>query len=78
MTKEPRSRKPFYYMDGCQGGHPIEIDDPAGFRLGQLIATAAILVLALLVYCLVDWITVKSVPGHSSRFGTQPDISGLP
>lgn len=55
-----RSRKPFYYLDVCQGGHPIEIDDPAGFRLGQLIATAAILLLASLVYCLVDWIILKA------------------
>jgi len=60
MTKESRSRKPFYYMDACQGGYPIEIDDPAGFRLGQLIATAAALLLALLVYCLVDWIIVDA------------------
>ena len=60
MTKESRIRKPFYYMDVCQGGYPIEIDDPAGFRLGQLIATAAILLLALLAYWLVDWIIVET------------------
>ena len=60
MTKESRSRKPFYNMDVCQGGHPIEIDDPAGFILGQLIATAAMLLLALLIYCLVDWTIVEA------------------
>jgi len=47
-------------MDVCQGGYPIEIDDPAGFRLGQLIATAAMLLLALLIYCLVDWTIVEA------------------
>ena len=60
MTEESRSREPFYYMDVCQGGHPVEIDDPAGFGRGQLIATAAILFLALLVYCLVDWMALPS------------------
>lgn len=56
MTEKSKS-EPLYYMDVCQGGYPIEIDDPDGFRRGQLIATVAMLLLALLVYCLVDWIS---------------------
>ena len=35
MTKETRTPEPLYYMDLCQGAFLIEIDDPAGFRLGR-------------------------------------------
>ena len=38
MTKETRTPEPLYHMDLCQGAFLIEINDPAGFRLGQLIA----------------------------------------
>jgi len=56
MTKETRTPEPLYYMDLCQGAFLIEIDDPAGFRLGQLIAMATVLLLALLLFCIASWV----------------------
>ena len=50
MTKEKRNREPLYYTDLCQGAFLIEVDDPAGFRLGQLIAMATVLPFALLLF----------------------------
>jgi hypothetical protein len=56
MTKETRTPEPLYYMDLCQGAFLIEIDDPAGFRLGQLIAIATVLLFALLLFCIASWV----------------------
>jgi hypothetical protein len=56
MTKETKNPQPLYYMDPCQGAFLIEINDPAGFRLGQLIAMATVLLFALLLFYLASWI----------------------
>ena len=55
MTKETRNREPLYYTDLCQGAFLIEVDDPAGFRLGQLIAMATVLPFAFLLFCIASW-----------------------
>ncbi|MDE5458821.1 hypothetical protein GWE18_40045 [Bradyrhizobium sp. CSA112] len=56
MTKETRTPEPLYDMDLCQGSFLIEINDPAGFRLGQLIAMATVLLFALLLFCIASWV----------------------
>jgi len=56
MTKETRTPEPLYHMDLCQGAFLIEINDPAGFRLGQLIAMATFLLLVLLLFCIASWV----------------------